>query len=115
MVVFAVDIEIHKSSSIQLLSSRLLKDAFCISTHQLAFLFFNTILSTATIPTSWKTAKVTPLFKGGDRTNVSNYRPISVLPLPGKIIEKIIHNRISNFLDDHKHHIKMGLERAVIL
>ena len=30
-----------------------------------------------------------PLFKGGDREDVNNYRPISLLPLPGKILEKI--------------------------
>ena len=74
------DIEIHKSSSIPLLSTRLLKDAYTILTHQLAFLL-NKIFNTATIPNSWKVTKVTPLYKGGDRTNVSNYRPISVLPL----------------------------------
>ena len=46
--------------------------------------------------------KVIPLYKGGDRENVGNYRPVSLLPLPGKILEKIVHSRISDFLDnDH--------------
>ena len=94
------DFEIHKSSSITLLSSRLRKGSFCILTLQLTFLL-NKIFSTATIPDLWKIAKVTPLYKGGDRTNVSNYRPISILPLPGKIMEKIIHNRLTTFMDIH--------------
>ena len=91
------DIEIHKSSSVTNISSRLLKDAFLVLSHQLAFLL-NRIFHTATIPNLWKQAKITPLYKGGDRTNVSNYRPISVLPLPGKSMEKIIHNRLTGFL-----------------
>ena len=92
------DIQIYKSSSVPHLSTKLLKDAFCILTHQLTFIL-NKIFTTAMIPNSWKSAKVTPLYKGGDRTNVSNYRPISVLPLPGKIMEKIIHDRLSSFLE----------------
>ena len=38
----------------------------------------------------WKVAKILPLFKAGDRDNVNNYRPVSLLPLPGKLLEKIV-------------------------
>ena len=44
---------------------------------------------------------VIPLPKEGDLTKCTNYRPISLLPLPGKLIEKIVHNRLSNFLENH--------------
>ena len=42
------------------------------------------------IPTEWKTAKVTPLFKTGKRSDLNNYRPISVLPLVSKIMERAV-------------------------
>ena len=41
-----------------------------------------------------------PLFKGGAKERVGNYRPISLLPLPGKLLEKIVHNKITAFFDD---------------
>ena len=50
-------------------------------------------------PEKWKEATVIPLFKGGNRLDVSNYRPISLLPLPGKLLEKIVHMKISNYLE----------------
>ena len=40
-----------------------------------------------------------PLFKRGSKTDSKNYRPISLLPLISKIIEKIIHDQTQNFLD----------------
>ena len=43
-------------------------------------------------------ATIIPLFKGGKKTEVGNYRPISLLPLPGKIIEKVVHANLSEFL-----------------
>ena len=88
------NIEIHKSSAIDLFSSRILKDAFMILSNELTHLI-NLIFTTATFPTAWKSAKVIPLFKGGDSSDVSNYRPISLLPLPGKIVETIIHLKIT--------------------
>ena len=50
----------------------------------------------------WKLGNVILLPKDGDLTKCTNYRPIAVLPLPGKIIEKVVHNiKISNFLENH--------------
>ena len=40
-----------------------------------------------------------PIYKGGDREDVGNFRPVSLLPLPGKILEKVVHKRISDFLE----------------
>ena len=93
------NIETHKSSAIDLFSSRILKDAFLTLSKELTHLI-NLIFTTATFPTAWKNAKVIPLFKGGDNSDVSNYRPISLLPLPGKIVEAIIHSKIIEHLDN---------------
>ena len=94
------DIETHKSSAIELLSSKVLKDAFCILTHQFTHLI-NLVSQKGIFPETWKSAKVIPLFKGGDKSKVSNYRPISLLPLPSKIIEKVIHSRLTEFYSIH--------------
>ena len=85
-----------KSSGINELSSRICRDAFLALGEQLVFMF-NSSLHGATFPEPWKKAKVVPLFKGGNREDVGNYRPVSLLPLPGKLLEKIVHDRISDF------------------
>ena len=45
-----------------------------------------------------KIAKVTPLYKSGDAENVTNYRPISVLSVFSKILERMMYNRIYKLL-----------------
>ena len=47
-----------------------------------------------------KIARVIPIFKSGDKALFSNYRPISVLPCFSKFLERIIYNRIMNYLND---------------
>ena len=50
-------------------------------------------------PSSLKIAKIVPIFKDGDRTEVNNYRPISILPIFSKTFEKIIFKRVYSFSD----------------
>ena len=51
----------------------------------------NCCLNTQTFPSKWKVAKVIPIYKGeGNRYEKSNYRPISVLPIQSKLLEKHI-------------------------
>lgn len=59
---------------------------------------FNLILSTGLFPEKMQTAKVVLIFKGGDKNLPKNYRPISILPVFSKVIEKLIHARLSDFL-----------------
>ena len=49
-------------------------------------------------PSSWKSAKVVPVFKSGDPSDVDNYRPISVFKCLSKIIERVAFNHIYAFL-----------------
>ena len=51
------------------------------------------------VPSQLKIAKVIPIFKTGDRCNMDNYRPISLLSSISKILEKIVANRLTNFLN----------------
>jgi hypothetical protein len=55
---------------------------------------FNSSLVTGIIPVQLKTAKVIPLFKSGDRDLLDNYRPISLLSVFSKVLEKAVCNRL---------------------
>ena len=92
-------ININKASCVTDISSEILKDAFLAIPGKLCLLF-NNCFRTATTPSIWKHARVTPLPKGGDSQVVSNYRPISLLPLLSKLIEKIVHKRLYNHLTE---------------
>ena len=59
---------------------------------------FNAVMKQGVYPDCFKTAQVTPLYKGGDKSNLNSYRPISLLPAIGKLLEKIIFVRMMNFL-----------------
>ncbi|MGL4211166.1 MAG: reverse transcriptase domain-containing protein [Cetobacterium somerae] len=50
-------------------------------------------------PTAWKKAIVTPIFKSGDNYEVSNYRPISILPVFSKVAEKIVFEQLTSHLN----------------
>ena len=52
-------------------------------------------------PTKLKCAKVIPLHKGGPSTEITNYRPISLLSCFSKIYEKVMHSRLVKFLDEN--------------
>ena len=91
----------YKSSSIDYLSSRILKDAFLAIIPQLTFLYNKSFVSNK-FPGSWKIAKVIPLQKAGDSSDVNNLRPVSLLPLPGKLAERLAHTKISKFLEENQ-------------
>ena len=58
---------------------------------------FNQYLETGTFPNDWKKGNVVPVFKKGDKQILKNYRPISLLPVCGKIFEKLIFNEMFKF------------------
>ena len=63
--------------------------------------FFNLCISSGVYPYSLKVARVCPIYKAGDKKNVDNYRPNSVLPSINKIFEKLICNRMTEFYISH--------------
>ena len=63
---------------------------------------FNNCMYAGVFPDVLKIARVIPLYKSGDKNEISNYRPISLLPVFSKIFEKLIHSRVEKFLDKHK-------------
>ena len=66
-------------------------------------LLFNYCLKTSTFPQCWKSSNIVCLWKNkGSRSDPSNYRPISLLPIIGRVFEKILSNQLNNFCDNHK-------------
>ena len=82
------------------ISARLLKDAAPVIAKPITYLV-NLTISTGLIPTEWKDARVTPIFKSGARNDVNNYRLISVLPLVSKIMERAIQVQFLAFWTEH--------------
>ena len=58
----------------------------------------NTSIASSYFPSSWKIASVKPLYKGGDKSQPSNYRPIAHLPVCSKILERSIKNQLTSHL-----------------
>ena len=59
---------------------------------------FNLSFQSGSIPDTLKLAKVTPIFKKGEKDLFSNYRPISILPVFSKILERLVHQRLYSFI-----------------
>ena len=57
-------------------------------------LIFKSCLETGQFPSDWKKANVVPVFKKGDKQLLKNYRPISLLPIIGKIFERLLYNQM---------------------
>ena len=93
-------IKTAKSFGIDNISSYFLKLALPLIENSLAFLF-NTSIETSQFPDSWKVARVTPIFKDGDRTEKSNYRPISVLPVISRLFEKLVFDQLYQYMKEN--------------
>ena len=76
-----------------------MKLALPLIENSLTFLF-NTSIQTSQFPKVWKVARVTPIFKGGEKTDKSNYRPISVLPVISRLFEKLIFDQLYQYLNE---------------
>ena len=61
----------------------------------------NYSLKTGVFPSELKLARMVPIFKAGDSSALTNYRPISVLTFFAKVFEKIVYNKLLNFISDN--------------
>ena len=94
-------IPIHKSSGIPGISARVWKDCFNALSDKLLHIFNLSIL-THTFPQDWKKAIVIPIPKKANSKSVNDLRPISLLPLPGKMLERLIHNKITKHIETNR-------------
>ena len=90
-----------KASGLDNISPRMLKDAAVVVAKPLTRIVIES-LSQGTVPSEWKYAKITPLYKKGMSTDMDNYRPISVLPVVSKVLERVVHHQLHSFLSEHK-------------
>ena len=62
---------------------------------------FRKSLETGSLPDDWRRANISPIFKKGERTKPSNYRPVSLTSICCKVMEHIIHSNIMSHLDKY--------------
>ena len=74
----------------------------------------NLSFSSGVFPSELKVARVIPLFKSGLSTLFSNYRPVSVLPAISKIFERLLYNRLLQFINDNNvlYKFQFGFRKA---
>jgi len=64
---------------------------------------YNVSFNTGVFPDVWKSVKVMPLYKKGDRHDMNNYRQISIISVFAKLLERVMYNRLISFF--HKNNI----------
>lgn len=94
------DIPINKASGLDGVSTKLLKDAVNVIAPILCTIF-NMSLLQGCFPDELKVARVTPIYKSCNKDDLSNYRPISILPLCSKMIEKIVHKQLYAYITEN--------------
>ena len=92
------ELDNNKSSDIPI---RVIKKAAHVFCPYLT-LYFNRCMAAGHFPDGLKVGKVTPIFKKGNTEDVGNFRPVSTLPIFGKIFEKVIYKRIYDFAISQK-------------
>ena len=89
-----------KSMGVDCIGSKLLKHcalALYIPLHHL----FSLSISKHSIPSEWKHHSITPIYKSGEKSLVSNYRPVSLLCITSKVLERLIYDNLSKFVLFH--------------
>ena len=62
----------------------------------------NLSLQSNKFPTKWKIAKVVPLYKGkGNKLDPKNYRPVAILPILSKVLERAMFRQLVSYMDDN--------------
>ena len=95
-----VNIDPHKATGPDGIPSRLLKETAYQMAPLLTFIFQSS-LDQGKLPSDWKIANITPLYKKGSRTDLSNFRPISLTSVCCKVLEHIIHSSIYSHLEKY--------------
>ena len=83
------------------LSIRMLKicgDSICLPLEMI----FKQVLLTGMFPSEWKKGNIFPIHKKGDKQNIKNYRPVSVLPICCKIFDRLVFNEMFIYLTANK-------------
>ena len=98
MLSLITSLDTTKSTGADGVSAKMLKSTAPYIAKSLTNLF-NTSLKSGKFPSDWKVARIVPIPKGGDPENPGNYRPISILPVLSKLLEKHLHDLLSRHLN----------------
>lgn len=90
-------LELNKSSDIYGISPKIIKLASTIIANPLSIIF-NKSFKQGKFPNKLKSTMVYPIHKSESKMTTSNYRPISILPLISKLLEKLMHKRLTTFI-----------------
>ena len=88
----------HKPSGLVNINSAFVQQSMVTLAKEFTHLF-NLIIASGIFPDKWKSAVVTPIPKVPNPKSCNELRPISILPLPGRLMEQIIHDQIKEFLE----------------
>ena len=90
-----------KATGLDNISAKLLRECPDLISNSLTTIF-NKSIQMGVFPDEWKNARVTPLYKMvGKRNNMTNYRPISIIPAVAKVFERIIYDQMYKFLTEN--------------
>ncbi|CAH8529971.1 unnamed protein product [Dicrocoelium dendriticum] len=95
-----MSLRVHSSPGVDDIKPKALKAAALNIAEPLAR-FFQRCLDEMLIPTMWKHGLVTPIYKSGNRAEPSNYRPITLLPVLSKVMERIIAEALMGYLENN--------------
>ena len=112
-VVNLLSIPVYKATGNDGVSAKLLRIAAPAIADSLCKLI-NFCIEKQTFPTKWKVGKVTPIYKGqGNRDDKNNYRPITVLLILSKLLEKHICDHLCDFLEENAllHRFQYGFRK----
>ena len=79
----------------------MIKDVASIISSPLCYIV-NLSLQTGIVPSAWKEAKITPIYKSAAKNQFENYRPISVLSVMSKILERAVQKQLLSYLESEK-------------
>ena len=91
----------NKATGIDDISNKILKDNFNILSRYLEETF-NFSIKTGVFPDEFKAGKVIPIFKSGEKEDLNNYRPNSVLPTVVRVFERLLYNQVYKFFTENQ-------------
>ena len=97
---FLQDVDPGKAACIDGIPGRFIKDVAIVLVKPITQIC-NLSINKSSFPNSYKVEKLKPIYKKGSKTDMKNYRPISLLPLISKILEKVIHDQTQTYLSEN--------------
>lgn len=91
-------LNISKSTGLDGIPSRFLKDGAQVLVKPITFII-NLSINSGTVPIDMKQARVCPIYKKNSRLDVGNYRPVSILIVVSKILERAVYNQMEYYLN----------------